>query len=411
MRTSGGTKAVIKKINRLSARAVATLTKTGRHSDGGNLYLKIDKAGGQRWVFMYEHRGKQREAGLGPAAAVSLAEARGKAGEYRSLLAKGIDPLDAKKTACDAATARQTFGQCADALIKSKTSEWRNASHAAQWATTLKHNCAAIRDLPVDLIDTAAVLSVLQPMWQLKHVTASRIRGRIEAVLDAARAKGHIARNEANPARWKGHLETLLPRRQKLSLKHHAAMAYRDIPEFIGRLRERKTMHRLALEFLILTATRLGEVRGARWSEVDIAGKVWTIPAARMKAGREHRVPLSSRALAILARLAEFRTGELVFPGQRPARPVSANAIRTFCPDAGTVHGFRSSFRDWVSEETNYPRELAEAALAHATGSAVEQAYRRGDALEKRRGLMEAWASYCEGGAAGNVIPITRAAN
>jgi integrase len=267
---------------------------------------------------------------------------------------------------------------------------------------TLETYCEPIRDLPVDAIDTSAVLAVLKPIWMKIPETASRLRGRIEAVLDYAKAHG--LRSGENPATWRGHL--ILPKRAKLSRGHHAAMPYSDVPEFIGNLRARESVPALALEFLILTAARTGEVLGARWNEVDLASEVWTIPANRMKAGVEHRVPLSGRALALLAGMAEMRHGEFVFPGQRRGRPLSLSGLHKLCPSGGTIHGLRSSFRDWAGEETPYPREIAEQALAHATGSAVEQAYRRGDALEKRRALMEAWANYCDPGAGGNVIAL-----
>jgi integrase len=390
---------------RLTARTVATMTKPGRHADGGNLYLTISKTGAgvsRRWTFLYSLAGKQREAGFGPASAVTLAEAREKAAGYRSMLAKGIDPLDAKKADQEAAAARKTFGQCADELIKSKRREWRSEVHAAQWHTTIDYYCGPILDLPVDAIDTRAVLGVLQPVWGRIPETASRLRGRIEAVLDYAKANG--LRSGENPAAWRGHLALILPKRQKLSRSHHAAMPYPDIPTFIAKLREVESIPSLALEFLILTAARSGEVLGAAWEEIDIDAKVWVIPASRMKAGREHRVPLSSRTVEIVERMAEVRTGDLVFAGQRRRRPLSGAAMGALVTGA-TVHGFRSSFRDWAGEETSFPRDVAEQALAHAAGDATERAYRRGDALEKRRGLMQAWTQFCEPDAGGNVVP------
>jgi integrase len=391
---------------RLTARTVASMNKVGRHADGGNLYLTISKTGpgvSRRWTFLYSLAGKQREAGFGPAAAVTLAEAREKAAGYRSMLAKGIDPLEAKKAGQEAAAARKTFGQCADELIKSKRREWRSEVHAGQWRTTIDDYCRPILDKPVDAIDTAAVLSVLQPVWARIPETASRLRGRIEAVLDFAKA--HKLRSGENPAAWRGHLALILPKRGKLTRGHHAAMPYGDVPEFIAKLREAETISALALEFLILTAGRAGEVLLASWDEIDIDAQVWVVPDFRMKAGREHRVPLSPRALAILERVAEIRTGDLVFAGQR-RRPLSGTTLAALVPGA-TVHGFRSAFRDWAGEETSFPREIAEQALAHATGDAVEQAYRRGDALEKRRGLMEAWSAFCEPPATGNVVAFS----
>jgi integrase len=289
-------------------------------------------------------------------------------------------------------------------LVASKRSEWRNATHARQWAQTLGDYCGSIWNTPVDDIDTHALLAVLKPIWAAKQETASRLRGRIEAVLDSAKAHG--LRSGENPATWRGHLALILPKRQKLDRGHLAAMPYKDLAAFMATLRETESIHALALEFLILTAARLGEVLGAQWSELDLAEKSWTVPATRMKAGRQHRVALSTRAIGIVERMAAIRTSDFVFPGQRRGRPLSQGALRKLCSGAGTIHGFRSSFRDWCGEETNFPRELAEQCLAHKTGNAVEQAYRRGDALEKRRALMDAWAAYVEPGAGGNVIPI-----
>ena len=268
-----------------------------------------------------------------------------------------------------------------------------------------------LRALPVDEIDTAAVLEILKPLWTRVPETASRLRGRIETVLDAARARGLIGPNEANPARWRGHLDKLLPKRQKLTRGHHAAMPFADVPQFMASLRERDAVAALALEFAILTAARSGEVLGARWAEIDFENAIWTVPAARMKGGRMHRVPLSRRALVILKKLHAARTGEFIFPGQRSGKPLSAMAmemiLRRMKADGATVHGFRSSFRDWCGEVSTFPREVAEAALAHVAGDDTERAYRRGDALEKRRELMEAWGAYCEP-KAGNVVSIAR---
>ena len=364
---------------RLTARTVATLRKPGRHADGGNLYLTISKTGAgisRRWTFLYSLAGKQREAGFGPAAAVTLAEAREKAAGYRSMLAKGIDPLDAKKVGQEAAAARKTFGQCAGELIKSKRREWRSEVHAGQWRTTIDSYCGPIMDAPIDEIDTQAVLGVLQPLWQRIPETASRLRGRIEAVLDYGKANG--LRAGKNPAAWRGHLALILPKRGKLTRGHHAAMPYRDLPEFIEKLRDTESIHALALEFLVLTAARSGEVLGATWDEIDIDAQVWVIPASRMKAGREHRVPLSSRAVEIVERMAEVRTGDLVFAGQRRRRPLSGAAIGALVTSA-TVHGFRSSFRDWAGEETSFPREIAEQGSPKVPCLSIRRSRRRCD--------------------------------
>jgi integrase len=390
-------------LKRLTAVAVAALKTPGRHADGGNLYLTISKTTdglSKRWTFLFMLDGKQREAGFGPVSTVTLAEAREKAREWRNRLLDGVDPLAAKqasraaaRSAIAAAAKRRTFGECAVDFIKSKSGEWRSGKHKAQWTSTLTQHCAPIWHLPVDAIDTAAVLSVLKPVWQEIPETASRVRGRIESVLDFAKAHG--LRSGENPAAWRGHIALILPKRQKFSKGHHAAMAYCDVPEFISKLRETESIPALALEFLILTAARSGEALGARWAEIDLATKTWTIPAPRMKSGVEHRVPLSPRAMAILESLIKYRSGDFVFPGHRIGCPIGATSVRNECHGAVTIHGFRSSFRDWAGNETSFPREVAEHALAHATGDATEQAYRRGDALEKRRQLMEAWASYC----------------
>jgi integrase len=316
--------------------------------------------------------------GLGSADAISLAEARGLRDEARRTLAKGRNPIEARREAAKADAGKPTFGDAAHALIAAKESEWRNAKHRAQWAVTLREYCGPIRSRPVDKIDTEAVLSVLQPLWKERPETASRLRGRIEAVLDAARARGHILKNEANPARWRGHLDKLLPKRQKLTRGHHPAMAYADVPAFVTKLREREAMAAMALELCIRTATRSGEVLDARWSEIDMTAKVWTIPASRMKAGRTHRIPLSDRALAILEKLSAAKTGKFIFPGHREGKPLSNMSMQMVLRRMGVenvaIHGFRSGFRDWTGNETHFPREVAEAALAHVVGNQAERA-------------------------------------
>lgn len=337
--------------------------------------------------------------GLGSAEIVSLAEARDKAHAARKIRRAGQNPIEAKRKAAASETGRPTFGQVADALIEAKASKWRNAKHREQWKIALGTNAAPLRSRRIDEIDTAAILAVLKPMWMEKPETASRLRGRIEAVLDAAKAQGH--RSGENPAVWRGHLVHLLPKRGKLARSHHAAMAYQDVPEFIGHLRQCEGIAALALEFTILTAARSGEVYGARWIEFDLRGNTWIVPAERTKAGREHRVPLSDRAAEIVKGLFKFRTCDLVFPSPRGGKPLShvamANALRRMKVGRATVHGFRSAFRDWAGNETNFARELAEAGLAHVVGDKAEQAYRRSDALEKRRMMMEAWAQWVEG--------------
>ncbi|MGA7329394.1 MAG: integrase arm-type DNA-binding domain-containing protein [Rhodomicrobium sp.] len=384
-------------MHKLSARAAAT-AKPGRHGDGGGLYLIVSSTGARKWVFRFSFAGKVTEMGLGSANVISLGEAREKASKARRTLAEGKNPIENRRKDRALNARRPTFGQIADALIEAKSPEWRNPKHRAQWKMTLQNYAAPLRSRPVDQIDTADVLAVLKPHWLEKPETASRLRGRIEAVLDAAKAQGY--RSGENPAAWRGHLSHLLPKRLKLTRGHHPAMAYQDLPEFMGRLREHESVAALALEFCILTAARSGEVLGARWPEIDFEAQIWTVPAGRTKAARRHRIPLPGRALVILRRLYESAVSEFVFPGLRAGQPLSGMAmemvLRRMKLDGVTVHGFRSAFRDWAGNETHFPREIAEAALAHVVGDKAEQAYRRADALEKRRELMTSWAVYCE---------------
>jgi integrase len=394
-----------RKINRLNARAVATITKHGRHADGGGLYLSISPNGGRRWVFLYRWHGKPTEIGFGSARDVKLARARELASNARSKLAEGVNPKDARKPSEGA-----TFGECADRVIEAMRPSWRNGKHAAQWEMTLREYAAPLRRLPVDKIATDDVLSVLKPLWNEKPETASRLRGRIERVLDAAKAQGF--RSSENPARWRGHLDQLLPKRQRLTRGHHAAMSYGALPAFMSDLQARQATAALALEFAILTAARSGEVLGAKWSEFDLDRAVWTVPAERMKAGREHRVPLSRRALKIVKALNQTRDGDFVFPGQKSGKQLSAMALemvlRRMKVDGVTVHGFRSAFRDWAAECTNFTNEVCEAALAHVIENKAEAAYRRGDLFDKRRKLMEAWAVYCSAPKAGKIVAFRR---
>lgn len=409
-------------IHKLTARQIDTITKPGRYSDGGGLYLVVSDAARRKWVFIYTRDGVRKERGLGAAGkgGLPLAKAREAAQAAREHVAAGVDPKDAREAAkAEAAkTARKipTFGEAADDLIRSIEAEWRNAKHRDQWRMTLQKYAAPLRNMPVDKIGTEDVLRVLKPLWATKPETASRLRGRIERVLDAAKALGH--RSGENPALWRGHLANLLPRRRKLTRGHHAALAFSDVPAFVARLRENGSMAARTLEFTILTAARSGEAYGARWREIDLDAMVWTIPAARMKAAREHRVPLSPRAAELLKELKPLRHPDesegFVFPGRKAGRPQSVMAMEMLLRrmEAGdvTVHGFRSSFRDWAGECTHFPREVAEAALAHVVGDETERAYRRGDALEKRRALMDAWAGYCYPPTADNIIPLPRSA-
>lgn len=401
-------------LNKLSARFAETAKEPGRYSDGGNLYLVVESGGSKRWAFIYRWKvpgtagaGKLREMGLGSYATVTLARAREKASKARELIDRGIDPIAAKKAERDI----PTFGDFADAVVDDLTPQWRNPKHAAQWKSTLKNDAAAIRALAVDAITTDHVLKVLKPIWMEKPETASRLRGRIERVLDAARAKGY--RSGENPARWRGHLDNLLPKRQTLSRGHHAAMPYEDVPEFMMALRKRDGFAARALEFAILTAARSGEVLGAKWQEIDLASKVWTVPANRMKTGKEHRVALSDAAIKLLKAVAEVRCNDFIFPGNGRAGGLSVMAMEMLLRRMKaevTVHGFRSSFRDWVGEETSFPSDVAEAALSHRVGNAVERAYRRRDSLDKRVKMMEAWSSYCDAKPAAKLVSLKRTA-
>jgi integrase len=377
---------VARKINRLNARAVATLTEYGRHADGGGLYLSLSPNGGRRWVFLYRWHGKHTEIGLGSARDVTLARARELAGQARGKLAEGINPKPARKSVQAA-----TFGDVADRLIEAMRPSWRNSKHAKQWEMTLRHYAAPIRRLLVDQISTDDILIVLKPLWQTRPSTASRLRGRIERVLDAAKAEG--LRDGENVARWRGHLDHLLPAKRKvIAGKHHEAMLYGRVPAFVKQLHLKDTVAAKALEFTILTAARTGEVRFATIDEM--CEDMWIIPASRMKSGKEHRIPLCKRALAIIDELRPL-AGLYLFPGIR-GDAIGEKSMRRLLPEGMTVHGFRSSFRDWAAECTNFSNEVLEMALAHTIGDRVEAAYRRGDLFEKRRRLMDAWEAYCE---------------
>ncbi|WP_299809631.1 site-specific integrase [uncultured Roseibium sp.] len=396
---------------RLSARAVQTLSKPGLHADGDGLYLSVKATGAKSWLFIFQWHGKRKEMGLGKLSAVPLADARESAGQARALVARGINPIERRK-AERARNADQAFGSFADALIDDLAPGFRNQKHIAQWRMTLKDYAAPLRGKRLDEIDTAAILSVLQPIWQTKPETAIRLRGRLERVLDAAKAKG--LRSGENPARWRGHLDALLPKRQKLTRGHHAAMPYKAIPDFMDALRANESLSALALEWCILTATRSGETLNATWSEIDRESGVWTIAAQRMKAGREHRVPLTGRMVEILGKLELLRREDgYLFPGNKKDRPLSGMAMAMQMRRMGygqfTVHGFRSGFRDWAAEETSFPREIAEAALAHVVGDATERAYRRGDALERRRDLMGAWERHCSPIENANIVQLATA--
>lgn len=380
--------------------------KTGRHSDGAGLYLNVSKTGSKSWVFMWNDKtiGKRREMGLGSYPDISLAMARKQADKLRVRIADGIDPLAER-----ARLAEPTFEVCASMFLETMEPSWRNAKHRAQWHMTLGDAyCKSIRNKRVSQITTQDVLGVLTPIWNTKSETASRIRGRIERVLNFAKVKGW--RDGENPAIWRGNLENVLPKRSSLTRGHHAAMDYQEIPAFMERLKSHEAMAARALEFVLYTAGRSSEVLEATWQEIDFEAEIWTIPATRMKAGKEHRVPLVPAAMALLQPLYEHRVSEFVFAGQKPNSPLSNMSmhmlLRRMKRDHVTVHGFRSSFRDWAGDKTTFAREVAEGCLAHEVGNAVERAYRRGDGLEKRRALMGAWAGYIDGTLSADIIPI-----
>lgn len=389
--------------NKLTARKVET-AKPGKYSDGGNLYLIVSETGARKWVLRFTWRGRAKEMGLGSADSVPLADAREKAASARRKIAQGLNPIEERKR--DGGI--PNFGDMADDVREALSAGFRNEKHKAQWKATLETYAASLRAKPVDTITTDDVLAVLKPIWMSKAETASRVRGRIEKVLDAAKAKGF--RDRENPARWRGHLDHLLPKPLKLARGHHAAMSYEDVAAFIAKLRKREATSVQALELCILTAARSGEILGMRWPEIDLDKRIWTVPADRMKAGREHRVPLSSRAIVILRQLQNAKTSDFVFAGRSRNKPLSNMAmemvLRRMKIEDATVHGFRSSFRDWAGNVSNFPREITETALAHVIGDKAEQAYRRSDALEKRRKLMEAWAAYCEPHQDGKVVRL-----
>jgi len=393
-------------INRLSPARVKT-AKAGMHPDGGNLYLRVAEGphGLTRgWMFRYVLGGRQRYMGLGSLRDVSLADARTAAHEARLQLRDGHDPIEIRKARVAenrlASVRAMTFEEAARACIAAHSVAWRNVKHGRQVGQTLQtYVYPVIGKLPVQAIDTALVMKIIEPMWQTKTETASRVRGRVEAVLDWAKARG--LRAGENPARWQGHLDHLLPKKTKVrKVKHLRALSYADVAKFMAQLRKDTAISARALEILILTATRSGEVLGcAEWEEIDLNARVWTIPPSRTKADREHRIPLCDRAVEILTELRELGTKH-VFPGQSLQKPLGEVSLLQAIKRLGrtadtTAHGFRSSFRTWVAERTNFQREVAEAALGHVNGDRVEASYQRGDLFEKRRRLMDAWGEFC----------------
>lgn len=403
-------------IHKLSTPTIKRLRTPGCYADGGGLYLRVTPSGSRGWIFRFGIAGRKRDAGLGRFPNVSLAKAREAAARCRSLVAEGIDPIVARHEAREAARAEaaeaMTFEACAKAYVAAHESGWRNEKHRQQWRNTLAtyvypvFGAKAVQD-----VGTEDVLAVLNPLWLNKPETASRTRGRIEAVLDWAKVSGH--RDGENCARWRGHLEHLLPAKSKVrQIVHHAALPFSEIGDFMCALREETAISAKALEFAILTAARTGEALGARWNEIDLRANIWVIPVHRMKGGREHRVPLSAQAILILREMAEIQQGDYVFPGYKPGRPLSNMALlmllRRMRYGHITAHGFRSTFRDWAAETRPYQNIVVEMALAHTVPDRVEAAYRRGDLLDKRRKLMADWCAYCERRTSNMVVPFRK---
>jgi len=387
---------------RFTTVTINAMETPGNWPDGDNLYLRIRPDKSKSWAFRYKLAGKQHWLSLGPTRDVTLAEAREAARKRRNQLRDGISPLEQRRErqALALNAEGRTFDAVSKLYIEAHKAGWKNAKHAAQWTSTLKtYASPVIGKMSVGSIGLDEVLRILRPIWKEKSETASRLRGRIEAVLDYAGV--HSWRKGDNPARWTGYLDQVLPAKAKVkAVVHHAAVAWGDMPTVWGKLAAAGSTSALCLRFIILTATRSGEARGARWNEIDMAAKTWTIPAARMKAKQEHRVPLSEAALEILEpmKLLQHKPDGLVFPGGVKSKPMSDVAVSkalAAVAEGFTVHGFRSTFRDWAAESTAYPREIAEAALAHTNKNKVEAAYARTDHLDKRRKLMDAWARHC----------------
>lgn len=391
---------------KLTALKIRNLTVSGRYGDGGGLWLQVRDAEHRSWLFRYTRFRRPREMGLGPYPEVSLAEAREAAAQHRRELRAGEDPLDKRRAdkAAKASVSRWTFREVAERYHAAHQAGWRNPKHRDQWMTQMQsYVFPNVGELPVAAVSTGDVLKVLEPIWREKSMTATVLRGRIEAVLDYAKAREW--RTGENPARWRGHLAKLLPARSRIvKVQHHAALPWGEVAEFMARLYASPDLAARALELLILTAVRTREAVGAEWDEIDLAKALWTVPADRMKGGKEHRVPLSTAAVAILTKLrvAQGVEERHVFPSPRGRKPLSTRAcavlLRRMKRADLTVHGFRSTFRDWAAERSSFPREVAEAALAHTLRNQVEAAYQRGDLLAKRAHLMEAWGRFCAGG-------------
>jgi integrase len=407
---------LLRALQRLTALAISRAKAPGYLPDCGGLYLQVTESGSKSWIYRYSLAGKRREMGLGPYPTISLAAARNLAADARSLAKAGRDPIEAR----NAQRAHQrleearsiTWERAVDQFLEAHERTWRNSKHRQQWRNTLTVYASPVFEgLAVASIGTGEVTKVLDPIWQEKPATASRVRGRIERVLDWAKVRGY--RDGENPARWRGHLDKVFPTKSKIRrVQHHPAVAIDDAPKIYAKLREATGMAALALRYLILTAGRAGEILGAHWSEIDLQAAIWTIPSSRMKAGHAHRVTLSQEALAVLKKTAKYRIGERVFPSSRRGHPISSSSLLKALHAAGgglgTVHGFRSTFRDWSSERTSFSHEVSEMALAHTIGNHVEAAYRRGELLIKRAAMMEAWASFLLEPPSANVVQLGR---
>jgi integrase len=409
---------VARTLNRLSTLKVTRAKRPGLYADGGGLYLRVADGGSKQWIYRYVTNGRCRDMGIGPVHVLTLAEARERARTQSKLRLDGIDPIAYKReqrgAAIAAAAKAMSFRQCAEKFIVEHEKKWTNAKHRSDWESSLvKYAYPVLGEMPVASIDTPLVLKAIKPLWARAPETASRVRGRIENVLGWATV--HHYRTGDNPARWRGHLEHALPARSEVAeVEHHAALPYKEVGAFVGKLRRDTSVMARCLEFITLTAARLSQATHATWDEIDLEARVWTVPGSRMKAGKEHKVPLSAATVAILKEMATIRHSDYVFPGYKQGRPLGHNGLWALAKRAAnaeiTVHGLRSTFRDWAADCTSHPNHVVEMALAHPVGDKVEAAYRRGDLFEKRRRLMDAWADYCAKPAtSGKVVAIRRA--
>ena len=391
-----------KQTRKLSALEVGRINEPGKHPVGENLYLQVSQSGTKSWLFRYAVKRKTTWMGLGSTKFITLADARARVIDAQRDLLAGIDPLQKKEKQAESerieGLKRITFDDCASQFLESHRHSWKNAKHVDQWRNTLSTYASPVLGrILVGDVDTTSVCKVLEPIWHSKTETASRVRGRIERVLSWAAVRGY--RSHENPARWRGHLDQILPKRSLVQKPvHFAALPIDELGQFMEKVRACTSISAAALEFAILTATRTSETLEARWSEINFRDRYWLIPSDRMKASKEHKVPLSDRAIEILSKMQVLSQSEFIFPGARPGKPLSNMSLLMLIRQLGyqvTTHGFRSTFRDWCSECTNFSHEVIEMALAHTIGNKVEAAYRRGDLFEKRRILMEVWANFC----------------